>query len=266
MQTPPEPYRSEDLPYPVAGGDPLVPADLRGWIDRIVATVTRSLGPLLQIQLVVAAISAVLMLLFGGVPTAADVLAGEAGSGLGGALALVAVLAVVGAVAACMSVHVVVAQANGEPADLGAALQFAGPRLLPFLGWAAVAGLLVGLGALLVLPAIYLVVVFGAALHGVVIIERRGIGRCFTLVNRRLVPTIGRMALVIGAGVVYLAVVGVLTSGLGPTSVAAVVVQGVLGALAGVVQIGIYVVTYAELRFHEQPWVRTPTLAAELRR
>jgi hypothetical protein len=251
-------------PVPAGSIDPLVAADLAGWLGRIADTVLRSLGVLLPIHLAAAAVGAVLTLLFGALaPTPEALLAGRE---IGTTLLVVGVLAAVSGLTACVSVYVVIVQAAGGRPDPGSALAFAGRRVLPFLGWAGLAGLLVGFGAVLVVPGIYFVLVFGASLHGVVIVERSGIARCFTLVHRRFAATVARMTLLILAGITYLALVGVLTTGLGPQSVAAVVVDSVLGALFGVAQIAVFVVTWAELRGFERPGTTTATLAAELYR
>jgi len=192
----------------------------------------------------------------------------EAGARLGGLLGglvvgfLVLIVAATFAVGA--SVFVVVRNANGESATIGEALQFAAGRALPLIGWSLLTGLLIGLGAvLLVLPGIYLAVVLLSTLYGVVLIERGGIGRCFTLVHNRFGPTLGRMLLVFLAGLVFFGLVSAITSGLG--SVAAQLVQAMLSVVVSVVGVAVYVVTYAELRFREHPSVLTPTLAAELR-
>jgi uncharacterized membrane protein (DUF485 family) len=267
-------------PYPGGGfgpgvppaGDPLVPADLGGWFRRIVGVVQRSLVPLLQIQLAVAVLSVLVTLLLGGAMTTitpADV-GGEFSSTIEGTAVLGAViLAVVGAYALAASVFIAVTQASGEPVNLGTALSFAARRVLPLIGWGIVAGLLIGIGIVaLILPGLYLAVVFAASLVGVVVIERRGIGRCFKLVNNRFGPTLGRMLLVFLVAIVFAGIQGFLAASLGPDSLVGAIVQALLGIVSGIVAVGVYVVTYAELRFHdrERPGALTPALAAELRR
>ena len=135
----------------------------------------------------------------------------------------------------------------------------------PFVtGWLLVAGLLIVAGTLLILPAIYLGVVFVASLYGVVVVERRGIGRCFALVNPRLLPTFGRILLAVGAYFAFLATVDVLVSVAGAGPVATTVVQVAAGSVVGVVGVAVAVVTYAELRAGERPGVSTATFAAQL--
>jgi hypothetical protein len=195
---------------------------------------------------------------------------GEFSSTIEGTAVLGAViLAVVGAYALAASVFIAVTQANGEPANLGSALSFAARRVLPLIGWGIVAVLLFCLGmVLLILPGLYLAVVFAASLTGVVVIERRGIGRCFKLVNNRFGPTLGRMLLAFLAALVVIGIPSFFAASLGPDSLIGAIVQALLGIVSGIVAVGVYVVTYAELRFHdrEAPGALTSALAAELRR
>ena len=272
----PQPYP----PYPGGGfgpggpppGDPLVPADLGGWFQRIVGLVRRSFVPLLQIQVAVAVLSVLVTLLLGGAMTA--ITPGDVGGAFsstieGTAVLGVVIVSVVGAYALAASVFIAVTQASGEPANLGTALSFAARRVLPLIGWGIVAGLLIGIGiVLLILPGLYLAVVFAASLTGVVVIERRGIGRCFKLVNNRFGPTLGRMLLAFLAAIVVVGIPSFFAASLGPDSLVGAIVQALLGIVSGIVGVGVYVVTYAELRFHdrERPGALTPALAAELRR
>jgi hypothetical protein len=251
-----------------------VPADLGGWIQRIVGTVQRSLVPLLQINAVVAVVSVVVALALGTGTTnltPEDLASGQFGAQFGG-LALLGVLisGLVSLLATIASVHVVLTQAGGGPGDLGAALRFAPSRLLPMIGWSLLAGLLIVLGfILLILPGLYLVCVFAATLGGVVVVERAGIGRCFRLFNNRFGPTLGRMLLLLVAMFVYYFVVGLLAALLGgPGSVLAVIIQALFGIVASIVGTAATVVTYAELRFHDRdrPGALTPTLVSELYR
>ncbi|MGQ0575660.1 MAG: hypothetical protein ACT4RN_15875 [Pseudonocardia sp.] len=254
--------------------DPLVPADLGGWFQRIIATVQRSLVPLLILHGAVAVVSILTTLLFGpGMSnlTPDDFASGQFGAEVGG-LALVGALiaGLVSLVAAIAAVHVVVTQAGGGPGDVGRALAFAPSRLLPLIGWGILAGLMIAIGlVLIILPGVYLIFVFAATLTGVVVVERGGIGRCFALFNNRFGPTLGRMALLFVAVLVYFLVVGLIAALFGgPGSVGGTVVQALLGIVSGVVGTAATVVTYAELRFHDkqQPGVLTPQLVAELYR
>jgi hypothetical protein len=118
---------------------------------------------------------------------------------------------------------------------------------------------------LVILPGVYLMIVF-TTLAGVVVVERAGIRRCFTLVNPRFLPTAGRILLTTLAGIVYVAIVFALTGGYSPSgSVIVAIVREILLIPAGVVAAAVVVVTYAELRFHERGG-NTDTLVAELSR
>jgi hypothetical protein len=253
-------------------GDPLVPADLGGWLRRVLDVVQRSLVPLLQIQLAAAVIGVLVSLIagqpLGGAEPTANTLA-QVGELMGRGLIAVLVTLVVSAFASASSMFIAVRNANGEAVDLGTALSFAATRVLPLIGWSMLAGVLIVLGTLaFVIPGIYLAVVLLSCLTGVVVIERAGIGRAFALVSQRFWPTFGRMALVAVAALVVVGAVSLLTASVGPGSIAATVVQAVLAVLVGMVGTGVAVVTYAELRFHDRarPGALTPTLAAQLTR
>jgi hypothetical protein len=253
-------------------GDPLVPADLGGWLRRILDVVQRSLLPLLQIQLAAAVIGVVVGVVVGlplGGAGPAATTPDQSGELLGRVLAVLLVSVGVNAFASASSMFIAVRNANGEAVDLGTALAFAATRALPLIGWSLLSVVLITLGTLaFVIPGIYLAVVLLSCLTGVVVIERAGIGRAFALVNPRFWPTFGRMALVVVAGTVLVGAVSLLAASVGPGSIAATVVQVVLGVMAGMVGTGVAVVTYAELRFHDRPapGALTPTLAAELTR
>lgn len=259
MATPNAPHQ------PVAPlSDPLVPGDLAGWFHRIAGVTRRSWVPLLVIQLLVAAVSAPFGYAFTGLAAAGPPprSAMTALVPLGMALVLLA-----GALGQAASVFVVIRDAAGEPFVAADARRFAVTRLLPLLGWGLVAGVLTVFGYLaLVLPGLYLTVVFLAALVGVVCVEREGIVRAFTLVNRRLWPTTGRMALVALTGGCYVSasgwVVSVLTA---EASLREMLLSYAVNIPLSMALVGVYVVSYAELRFHEQPRTLTPRLADEIR-
>lgn len=271
---PHDPFWSEHPSGAVAPppGDPLVPADLGGWLRRVLDVVQRSLVPLLQIQLAAAVIGLIVALVaglpLGGVDPAAitpDQAADLLWRGLVAGLATL----VVSAFASAASMFIAVRNANGEAVDLGSALSFSATRVLPLIGWSILGWALIVLGVFaFVVPGIYVAVVVLSCLTGVVVIERAGIGRAFALVNQRFWRTFGRMALVAVVALVVVGAVGLLADSVGPGSVAATVVQVVLEVLAGMVGTGVAVVTYAELRFHDRarPGALTPTLAAELTR
>ncbi|MBO0849484.1 MAG: hypothetical protein J2P20_08480 [Pseudonocardia sp.] len=248
--------------------DPLVPPDLRGWVDRVIGVVRRSMVPLLTLQLGVAAIGAVLTYLMEAVlPEQADP-AGMDGAGPGGFVAMLGLLVAfaVGMFAQGASVYVAIQDAAGHEATASEGLRFAATRASGLIGWGLAAAALTAFGLLLIVPGIYLAIVFGAGLAGVVTVERAGIGRCFELVNRRFWLTAGRIVPAAAVGAFYSAVVApylvaVLST---PKSLSAAALEAGLGVPLGMASVGVTVVTYAELRFHERGDVLAASLAAEL--
>jgi hypothetical protein len=203
-------------------------------------------------------------------------------------LIFMVVMLVVGALFEGAGVFTVLRRANGQPASPGAALRFALPRVPAFVGWsmlgwlaliAAVGlpllpGILAHVGALVVVGGLVslvggllVAVTVFSSLFGVVLVERAGISRCRELIRDRFAATTGR---VLVAGVIYVGysiLSGLLVSGVaalvGPGVIASVV-QGAVVIPALVFQVAASLVTYAELRHHENRSVSTPTLAAEL--
>jgi hypothetical protein len=189
-----------------------------------------------------------------------------------------------------------VRQANGQPTSLATALRAATPRVLPFIGWytLAFASTALAFGALLLPGAIThnpwlniigptiaaLLIVVAAivvlpTIFGVVFLEQRGLWRCVQLVKGRFRLTAGR-TLVAGAAVgLYLAatagVMKLLLRPFGgpdtlalPYSAIEYLVNGLLHLpLFGVI-IAATLITYAELRFHENPSTTTRTLANDV--
>ncbi|MDT7580233.1 MAG: hypothetical protein QOK35_1497, partial [Pseudonocardiales bacterium] len=164
------------------------------------------------------------------------------------------------------SVFVAVRDAVGRPAKAGEALSFAAGRALPLFGWGLLAGLMLVIGfLLLVLPGLYLAIVFGAALTGVVVIERQSIGRTFALVNRRFWPTAGRLATVGLLALLYNLVVGFVVGAVaGQTTFVGTLLTSILALPVSLASVGVAVVTYAELRNHENPAIGSPALAAQM--
>ncbi|MGQ0479444.1 MAG: hypothetical protein ACT4O0_00205 [Pseudonocardia sp.] len=255
-------------------GDHLVPADLGGWFQKIIGVVQRSLVPLLIIQGGLAVLSILFNIIIGGSsedfaasaaadPTAVDPTAvgGFFGTLLVGAVLLIVVSVIAGAA----SMHIALEDAAGGQSSIGRGFSFAAGRALPLIGWTLLAGLMMTIGfILLILPGLYLAIVFSASLLGVVVIERGGIGRTFALVNPRLLPTAGRMLLFFVIVFVYTLILGLITGALGP--VMGSILGGLLSIPIGLAGVGVTLVTYAELRFHERPGTLTPQLAGELRR
>ena len=277
---------------PVGTDDPLVPGSFAEWFSKIVGVVSRSWQPLLLIQLAAALPGLLIGGLIEGVmapdpsrfssPEAAGLAAGASV----GVLLAVLVSVVFALFAQGASVFVAVRDAVGRPAKAGEALSFAAGRALPLFGWGLVAGLMVAgsalvlvlpgvvlgsqglivVGVLLLIPVVlYLVTVFGAALTGVVIVERQGIGRTFGLVNRRFWPTAGRLVVFGIIAFLYNAIVSLVAGALaGGSPLVATLLGAVLTLPISLASVGVAVVTYAELRNHENRAVGSPALAAQM--
>ena len=284
---PPPQYPAGEYPPPYSGGqypggqypqgaypggqpayataDPLVATSFSDWWAKVIGVLTRSWQPLLIIQLATVVPG---MLIAAGVTAAAvtDSRALSIGawivSGLGALILFVVSLLAQGA-----SVYVVGKQASGQEIGAGPALTFAAGRALPLLGWGLLAGLLVLLGLVLIIPGLYLIVVFAATLTGVIMFERAGIGRTFALVNPAFGQTLGRLLTFLLAALVYSAIVGAIVSALvGPEGFVSDLLRNILSLPVTFASVGVAVVTYATLRNRENPAITTPALAAELDR
>ena len=243
--------------------DPLVPADLRGWAERVVGVARRSLVPLVTIQVGVGAVGV-------GISLAITPLLPEPGAEPGGAASLAAMFGlmaavVVGILAQSGSTYVAIRDASGRPATASEGLRFAA-RLSPILiPWGIAAGALTMVGFVLVVPGLYLAVVFGATLIGVLTVERMPILRCFELVNRRLWPTVGRMLIALTVAGLYSVLSSFVVNALSsPQSIAEAALQAAMAIPMGIGAVGVTTVTYAELRFIESPQVMTPQLAQQI--
>jgi hypothetical protein len=251
---------------PYAAADPLVATSFSDWWTKVIGVLTRSWQPLLIIQLATVVpgmlIAAIVTAAVGTDSTVASVSAAIVG--LVGAL----ILFVVALLAQGASVYIVGKQASGQEVGAGPALTFAAGRALPLLGWGLLAGLLVALGLIvLIIPGLYLIVVFAASLTGVIMFERAGIGRTFALVNPAFGQTLGRLLTFLLAAVVYSAIAGAIVSALvGPTGFVADLLRNILSLPVTLASVGVAVVTYATLRNRENPAITTPALAAELDR
>lgn len=255
-----------------------MPFSFGDWFSKIVGVLRRSWKPLLVINLIVlipTAILSGLSYVLGGStqssfdPVDLDLSTGVV-AGLGLTTLLLAVVTLVlSALGYAASVFVVVRDAAQRPWNQDQVIAFAKNRALPVIGWSLLAGLLVVIGLfLLVIPGIYLGVVFTGALTGVVVIERAGIGRAFTLVNPRFFPVLGRLVVFFLIAIVYSSILTLVI--VAPLTFLSPVLGEVVGTLlqlplqiAGVVAM---IVTYAECRFHEHNPVHTPVLADEIDR
>ena len=251
--------------------DPLAPANFSEWLERVVGVVRRSFVKLVIIQIGVSIVSTVVVAIITAIGASLPWSAySSSGFPIGFTLELILLgilLLLITVCAQIASFFIAILDAAGEPARIGTALRLAARPTLPMLGWSLVAGIMNIAGLLLFLiPGIYLFIVFYASLIGVVAIEHKGIGRTFGLVNPRFWPTAGRMLFAFLIFVIYSVVVIGISYALGPDSIAASILTWISSILIGLVAIAISVVTYTELRFHENPSKLTPTLAAEIRR
>jgi hypothetical protein len=110
------------------------------------------------------------------------------------------------------------------------------------------------------------VVVFAATLTGVIMFERAGIGRTFSLVNPAFGATFGRLLSFALAALVYSAIIGAIVGALVGEGFGAGLLYNVLSLPVTFASVGVAVVTYASLRNRENPEVTTARLAAELDR
>jgi hypothetical protein len=242
------------------------------WFAKIFGVVARSWQPLVIIQLVAALPGLVLGGLAEGLmapdPTSysSPEAAGLATGATVGVLLAVLISVVFALFAQGASVFVAVRDAVGRPAKAGEALSFAAGRALPLLGWGLLAAIMLVVGfLLLLLPGLYLAIVFGATFTGVVVIERQGIGRTFALVNPRFWPTAGRLVVVGVMAFVYNLIITLLTAALaGAGTFVATLLSAVLALPISLLSVGVAVVTYAELRNRENPAVGSPALAAQM--
>jgi hypothetical protein len=156
--------------------DPLVATSFSDWWTKVIGVLTRSWKPLLFIQLatvvpgiiIAALVTALAAVAIGTESTAFSIVAALVG--LIGALVLIVVMFL----AQGVSVFVVAKEATGEQVDFGSAVRLAAQRALPLLGWSLLAGVLVVLGLILILPGLYLLIVFGASLTGAAIFGAGG--------------------------------------------------------------------------------------------
>lgn len=255
--------------YPPPTEDPLVPVSFGDWWSKVLGVLARSWKSLLIIQLATVVPVLILVTLVGLAIGTGAVTGGPAlvGPGMVAGLFLSVVVVAVALLAQGASVYVAVREAVGSPVQPGEALSFAAGRALPLLGWGVLAGIMTLIGFfLLILPGLYLLVVFGAALTGVIMFEHRGIGRAFELVNRRFWPTAGRLLSFMLAALVYnLVVDAILGAFLAQNSVVYQLLANILTVPLTLATVGVAIVAYAELRHHEEPRVTSHVLAGELR-
>jgi hypothetical protein len=208
--------------------------------------------------------------------------------------------AIAGALMQAASVFVVIRDSANQRTTTAEALRFAAPRVPAVVLWSLVAGLATMIGFALVTPGVslgsgplaqlgiliatvlaaYLAVTFISSLLGVVVVERRALARCFTLIRDRWWATFGRLAVIGLVGVCYLFAVTVVGAALGVAvasgspltgapnlsfgTIVVTVIQVALMIPVLIVFAGVVTVTYAELRFRENSAVTTASLSSEL--
>ncbi|GAA5127143.1 hypothetical protein [Pseudonocardia adelaidensis] len=286
-----------DPPYPdQPPGDPLVPTDLNGWFGRWIRVFRRSFWRLSLITLIV---GAVLAAVAGAAAGAAFLLPGPwSTGGVAGPPDTATALVMSGAFLIAFligytvftwgqgaSLYVAVMDAAGRHAGVGEALRWGARRALPLAAWYLVGAVAVMIGILLlILPGLYLAVVLNASLVCAVVIERDGPGRCFELIRHRFWATLGRLVLgwlVIQAYEVVLPFVLISpfvgafalsppdsSGAVGTIVIFLLSVVAVAAMVLPVVVAGhaMTIVTYAELRGHENRGITTDRIADELAR
>ena len=265
-------------------GDPLVPGDFSNWFQKIIGVVQRSWRQLGIIQLVIAVVTAIysavlysviapLMAYSAELSTGQEVpppagLESTMGSFFLVVLGGMVLLGVFSALLYPASMFLVIRDAAGRPASLADAVRFGGGRMPAALGWGILAVVMIVVGTLVFfLPGLYLSIVIGPTLLGVIVVERGNIGRCFTLVHPRFWPTTGRLVILWLIYAFYYFVVQAAATAIGgPLTVTTGILQALLAVPINVFVVGALVVTYAELRFREHPGVTTQALDAEMSR
>jgi hypothetical protein len=290
--------------------DPLVPKTFSGWFSRVIGLCRLEFRRLAALAAGPAVVTAAYLVALNAVRQSPEELRrrfaeAAAGSptgavGLGAAfeivfgrmlpimLIFVVFLLVAGALYEGAGFFVVLRRAVDQPTSTGAALRFAAPRVLPFIGWTLLGGLLltvvtavpvlpgillhigplVGVGALVAAALAVLVgVTVFSSLFGVVLIERAGISRCRELIRGRFAATTGRMLvaalLYLGYSILTGLIVSAVASAIGAGLISSIL-QAVVMIPALVFQVAVNLVTYAELRNRENRSVSTRSLAAEL--
>lgn len=287
-------------PYPPGGwgppapppDDPLIARDLGGWFSRWLRATRRSFWRLTGVVLLAALALAVLAGVLAGALAALPIstttqpdLVGVLVMGVPTTLVGLAIIAVVVTAQAAM-VNIIVTDAAGRRLGMREAFTLGVRRTIPMTLWWVVATLAVFVGLLLlVVPGLYLLTVVNATLTCVVVIERAGPERCFHLINRRFWATLGRLLLgwLVLQAYYYVAIIvfSVPLGGIASLPAAAGWSQQAAGIGVAVLVVpmmaaviipyvvantAITVITYAELRGHEQPDATAGLLADELSR
>lgn len=288
------PYAQYPPGWSAAPPDPLVPTGFGDWFDTWVRVFRRSFWRLTLIALIVGGVVVVLVGACVGVmylltgPHTARPSDPPVAFVVGFVTSVLLVVFAGFMVGQGASTYLAVMDAAGRPATIGDALRLGVRRAVPLSGWSLLAGVAVMVGfVLLIVPGVYLAVVFTASVACVAVIERAGIGRCFELIRDRFWATFGRLLLgwLIVEAYRFVAQLVLLVpfamvfsllmpQGTAEPGVAATIVLSVFGivVVAGLVlptvvaNTAIIIVTYAELRGHEDRSTTTERLADELAR
>jgi hypothetical protein len=264
--------------------DPLVPRNgFSEWFERCFGALGRSWRSLLPLYLVTLPLNLIAAVAL--IPVASeDTLATLESEGrldmdtgeLIRRLTLFAVSLLLGAVVSTVvkgaSAWIITHEAAGQPTDWRDAVRFGLRRFWSFVGWSVATGVVTAFGFLACLaPGIWLAVVFGSVLTGVVAFERGDTwGRCFALTKGAWWKLLGRLLVIALLGGVVGGVVGgvsgaLVTSDAAVAQIGATLVNNVLSIPIGMLGAAVAVVTYAERR-GATDGATTEQLLADIRR
>jgi len=248
--------------------DPLVSADFAGWWRRSFTLLSADWLPIIQVQLIWAVPLLILGVITGLNAPDTTVQFDPGSPDLSEAFGplrlvpftLIAVLLTV--VAQMATLDVLVQHATGRPVSVGQALINGLRRFPALLGWQILAGLVILLGAcLLVLPGIYAAAVL-LILPVIILLERgEGIGRAFQLFHANLGASAGRIATVFGLNLAFTVAEFVGSEALSPLgdattafSVSSAVLSAVFSVATGVVISPLLLTAYADMRARHEPF------------
>jgi ABC-type sugar transport system permease subunit len=254
--------------------DPLVSHDLGTWFSKGFAAVARSWKGVLVIQIIGAVAIGVLTLLLNLVifddllTTDGDEFDFEVGPLIAGVAFFVLVGIVLQGIITLATARIIVDDAAGRPTNLAAAFNLAGRRVAPWIGWSLVTGILIVIGfVFLIAPGVWLGIVFGASILGVVVFERANpFERCFPLIKGMFWSILGRVLLLILGSVIYTLIVDLIVNSLVSSDANGERLMGEIFRAVFLIPVtmltaALYVITYAELRNREQPGVTSEGLA-----
>jgi hypothetical protein len=274
---------------PAPPNDPLISPDYAGWLQRWTAILKAAWRPLLILQLCGLVITLPVLALVSvqsafnardvdrkleqGLPETPDLgnLLALGGVSLAASVVSYALYALV----LLASIRVVVTAATGGQASVKQAASGSLGRVLPFIGWELVTGLLAMVAVCACFFPVLYVLAATAVLAAVVTFERDGIiGRCFRLFNADLGSSLARVLTIAAVWLVTSVVTGVPGLVLQPsadTSTGLLVAMAIVAALIqvaaqvviGVITAPMIVTTYADMRARIEH-LTTPMLVNEL--